>query len=128
MREDLYLNSTENTGIEGYFEKNPELYEQISRDYVEYIMDLSVNELTVHWCGHSQHDVQEPYLELEDAFLEYNEKYYSYLKGLVFCKQIKTEEKTAFKSLLEAELGFLNRGFVKPMTLKKIAEYSNQLV
>ena len=50
-------------------------------------MDLSINEITVNWCGHSQHSLGEPYLEFEEAFMDYNESYYSYLKRAVFEKQ-----------------------------------------
>jgi hypothetical protein len=30
------------------------MYEVIAKDYQDYFMDISVNEFTVHWCGHSQ--------------------------------------------------------------------------
>ena len=30
------------------------MYEVLARDYQDYFLDISVNEFTVHWCGHSQ--------------------------------------------------------------------------
>ena len=25
------------------------------KDYLEYAVDMSINEINVHWCGHSEH-------------------------------------------------------------------------
>jgi hypothetical protein len=30
-------------------------------EYLELLVDLSINEETVHWCGHSQQTLSEPY-------------------------------------------------------------------
>lgn len=34
-------------------------------EFNEYLVDVSVNEQTVHWCGHSSHQLEEPYLAYE---------------------------------------------------------------
>lgn len=41
-------------GIEEFFEKDLELYQTILIQYMEYMVDLSINQETVHWCGHSE--------------------------------------------------------------------------
>ena len=38
---------------ETFFEANPDLYELIIKDYLEYMLDISINEVNVHWCGYS---------------------------------------------------------------------------
>lgn len=30
------------------------MYEIIARDYQDYLLDLALNQITVHWCGHSR--------------------------------------------------------------------------
>ena len=34
------------------------MYETLAKDYIEYMVDISINEYNVHWCGHSQHSIQ----------------------------------------------------------------------
>ncbi len=41
-------------GVEEFFEKDLELYQTILIQYMEYMVDLSINQETVHWCGHSE--------------------------------------------------------------------------
>lgn len=41
-------------GVEEFFEKDLELYQTILIQYMEYMIDLSINQETVHWCGHSE--------------------------------------------------------------------------
>lgn len=40
--------------METFFEQDEDQYQSIMIEYMEYMVDLSINEETVHWCGHSQ--------------------------------------------------------------------------
>ena len=39
-------------------------------DFNEYLIDISINEQTVHWCGHSDHQLEQPYLNYEQTVIE----------------------------------------------------------
>lgn len=41
-------------------------------EFNEYLVDVSVNEQTVHWCGHSAHQLEQPYLTYESLLLDLN--------------------------------------------------------
>lgn len=49
-------------------------------------MDISINENSVHWCGHSEHVMHIPYQHFEDSFLAefktYLEKMLEVAKGV----------------------------------------------
>ena len=34
-------------------------------EYNEYLVDLSINEISVHWCGYSMHPMQSIYMDYE---------------------------------------------------------------
>ncbi len=44
-------------------------------EFNEYLVDVSVNEQTVHWCGHSSHQLEQPYLNYEALLLQLNSNY-----------------------------------------------------
>jgi hypothetical protein len=48
-------------------------------EFNEYLVDISVNEQTVHWCGHSNHTLEQPYLDYEQAVLSMSR---AFLKSL----------------------------------------------
>lgn len=48
---------------------------------MEYMIDLSINEETVHWCGHSEQQLSEPFAKLEKYLLDNNQKFLIYLRG-----------------------------------------------
>jgi hypothetical protein len=56
-----------NTGSEMglFFDCHPENYEMLVMEFNEYLVDVSVNEQTVHWCGYSRHQLEKPYLLYE---------------------------------------------------------------
>ena len=83
MASEAIYEGCEGRGIEEYFECNPDMYEIIESEFMEYLVDVSVNEHTVHWCGHSEHALEEPYLEFESFFLTYNQRFYEHLAGAV---------------------------------------------
>lgn len=37
------------------------MYEIVAKDYHDYFLDLSLNQFTVHWCGHSQKKIKAPH-------------------------------------------------------------------
>ena len=49
------------------------------RDYREYLVDLSLNEMRVHWCGHTNHSIGKPYLQFEEELLKQNCNYFHHL-------------------------------------------------
>lgn len=51
--------------IEDVFDEDPSLYQQIIKEYIEYVVDISINEYSVHWCGHSGHLMHVPYQEFD---------------------------------------------------------------
>jgi methionine aminopeptidase len=55
--------------LEEYFETDKELYKQLIQEYMEYTIDISVNEYSVHWCGFSSHELHVPYKDFEGLFL-----------------------------------------------------------
>lgn len=47
-------------------------------------MDLSVNEMTVHWCGHSEQCLMGDYFHnFEEYMLKFNEGFMGYLVKIV---------------------------------------------
>ncbi len=40
------------------------------------MVDISINQQTVHWCDYSTHLLEKPYREFEDIFAAYNREYY----------------------------------------------------
>lgn len=53
LKDQAYLDSKGGLEIEGFFDDNLEMYQVLAKDYLEYSVDMSINEITVHWCGHS---------------------------------------------------------------------------
>lgn len=58
---------------------------------MEYMIDLSINEETVHWCGHSEQILSEPYLSFEKYVLAENKMYLNYIRNLSTDESIKKE-------------------------------------
>lgn len=42
------------------------------------MLDISINEINVHFLGHTQVPVEEPYLELEEKFLKNLKEFYDH--------------------------------------------------
>jgi ABC-type proline/glycine betaine transport system ATPase subunit len=47
------------------------------------MIDLSINEETVHWCGHSEHKLSRPFNDFVSSFLSYNSNFYQHLDNHV---------------------------------------------
>lgn len=107
--------------LEEYFNSSTELYEIMVVECMEYMIDLSINELTVHWCGHSELELaQQPYEQFEEDFLKYNHCFMDHLISLY------DGDKAMLRNLLQDQVEFLERIAVKPTTLKKIIANTNQ--
>ena len=46
------------------------------------MVDLSINEETVHWCGHSNQPLSDPFLSSEKVILKENQGYPNYTTRL----------------------------------------------
>ncbi len=48
------------TGVsyEEFFENNVDSYEILAKDFLEHQVDISINEINVHKCGHSDHVIK----------------------------------------------------------------------
>ena len=86
------------------------------------MLDSSVNEISVHWCGSSeQHFYHEaPFLGFNQLFFIYNRKYIEAVERVVSTKCPETLGLTIFKEMIQADLDFLNTRLVKPFTSKQI--------
>ena len=42
-------------------------------------MDVSIDEKTVHWCGHTQHKINTPFAEFQRTVLKCNDIFYGRL-------------------------------------------------
>ena len=69
-------------GLEDFFAHNHEQYITILIEYLEYMVDLSVNEETVHWCGHSSQPLSKPYVTFEKELLVLHQDFLKYLRNL----------------------------------------------
>ena len=85
----------------------------------EYLIDISVNEQTVHWCGHSQHEVEKPYLDYEGVLLKFNSEYLEQMIDPKWSPQEKNE-------VLTIDMEYLSVLQVKNRTLRHLVRNANQ--
>ena len=62
-----------------FFDSHPDNYETVVMEFNDYLVDISINEQTVHWCGHSDHQMEKPYLEYEKEVVDLSLKFYESL-------------------------------------------------
>ena len=55
LKDQAYQATQGGLELESFFQDNEEIYQVLAKDYLEYSVDMSINPLTVHMCGHSQH-------------------------------------------------------------------------
>lgn len=67
--------------VSTFFDANPDNYEMVVMEFNDYLVDISVNEQTVHWCGHSTHQLEQPYLDYEEALTELSSDFIKSLVG-----------------------------------------------
>lgn len=69
-------------GIEDYFIQSNDLYQNLLIEWMEYMVDLSINEETVHWCGYSMHNLAQPFLEFQKYVLAENVMFVNYIADI----------------------------------------------
>ena len=52
-------------------------------NYQEYLIDISLSKVDVHWCGHTEQRLSRPYEEFETCFIEKEKNYLLSLKALI---------------------------------------------
>ena len=108
--------------VEGFFEQNSDLYEVVAKDFLEYVLDVSVNEFSVHWCGSStqKFNPNAPFLSFQKAFLIYNAEYTNNLAKVISAKCPENLHFTVLKEMVQADLTFINGKLVKPVTSREV--------
>lgn len=86
---------------------------------MEYKIDISVNEYSVHWCGFSQHQLHVPYKDFEALFLP---NFCTYLRKVLDVAKVVPHAKLAIDHALCSMLGQIDCDFLKPVTLKRVLE------
>lgn len=81
----------------------------ILQDYSHSVMDLSLNEVTVHSVPHSKVQVEKPYLKLESKFLKQTSLIYQQINPVVHGKEL-FEQFFSLDCRIVSQL-FLNRTF-----------------
>jgi hypothetical protein len=99
------------------FLEDHDFVHQLLKEYVEYMVDISINEDSVHWCGHSDHEMHVPYQEYSqvvvDSLNEYLEKNYR------ICHQVDKTD-ALFAEIIQKILHEMDKEYLKPYTLKKL--------
>lgn len=71
----------------------------------------------MHWCGHSGHQLEQPYLAYEQRLLEVNQEY---LRSWLL--EVGEEERS---EVIRMDVEYLSQLQVKNRTLKKIVSLVN---
>jgi hypothetical protein len=100
-----------------FFDAHPENYEMLVMEFNEYLVDVSVNEQTVHWCGHSRHQLEQPYLRYEQLLLQLNSDYTRSLLGA-----LPAPDK---QQLVKIDVEYLSVLQIKNRTLKLLVGAAN---
>lgn len=103
--------------LEEQLEGEPSLYRQLIQEYMEYTIDISVNEYSVHWCGHSQHRLHVPFTHFEALLLPH---FRIYLRQLLETAHQVPHSQLAIEHTLSALLVQLDSDFLKPVTLRQL--------
>lgn len=68
---------------------NKELREIISeeievliKEYSDYMMDLSIDKISVNWCGHTAQELNFPFQHFSKVFQEHSKKLFQYFLSL----------------------------------------------
>ncbi|KAL4486785.1 hypothetical protein ABPG72_006617 [Tetrahymena utriculariae] len=65
-----------------FFSKNQYHADSLLSSFVESTVDLSLNEISVHFLGHSQVQMDKPYLELEKQLLDSSQIYFRHQQSM----------------------------------------------
>ncbi len=113
--------------METYFENNQDMYEALAKDYIEYMVDISMNEFNVHWCGHSDHCIKnyplfKPFLQ---GIVEETSTFYRFIEQIVNLSVPIELRLNIFKEVIKEDLSFSEERLFKPMIAKEIAATVN---
>jgi hypothetical protein len=102
----------------------------LAKDYLEYSIDLSINEVNVHWCGHSRHSVlRSPiYAQIAPSFLAATEQYYLFLVRIVENTLPANIRLSTLRELFKEDIAFINNKIVKPVTLRDCVDIANGII
>lgn len=92
----------------------------IIHHYTEYLVDLSVNEVTVHFNDHSEQQIGRVYKQAERVLVEQTGEFYAHIYNTF-------HEPAILKYLVESDLEIV-KALVKPITTKKIVSGANSLM
>lgn len=104
--------------LSSFFDEHPENYETVVMEFNDYLVDISVNEQTVHWCGHSKHQMEEPYLEYEDAVVEMS---LNFLSSLARSSGQELSKEDIFE-LIKVDADYISNLQIKNRTLKRMVD------
>lgn len=88
LNETLFPSQISN-GVEDFFQQDPEQYQIILVEFAQYLIDLSINQENVHWCGHSEQILSQPYKSFEKYILAENKMYLNYIRDSISGKNNK---------------------------------------
>ena len=114
--------------MEVYFENNIDMYETLAKDYIEYMVDISINEVSVHWCGHSEHAVR-GYPEFQrfagDVVGETKELY-EFLREVIDRSVPKEVRLNIFREVVKEDITFSDGRMFKPCIIRQIIDMVNR--
>ena len=82
LKDQAYSETKGGLELESFFQNNEEIYQVLAKDYLEYSVDMSINEINFHWCGHSEHVIGyfPTYQQVATPFMSSSKQYYGNLK------------------------------------------------
>lgn len=92
--------------MEDILNEDPTIYSQLLKEYIEYIVDISINEYSVHWCGHSDHIMHIPYQEFDKMVVE---NYQTYIDRIQQIALSVADPITAIDSMLSSMIEQLDK-------------------
>ena len=106
------------------------MYETLAKDYMEYMIDLSMNEFNVHWCGHSSHAIRHyPLFEkFVGNIVTESLEMYDFLKQIINRSVPKEISLNIFKEVVKEDLSFADQRLFKPCILREIIEEVNDWI
>lgn len=129
-RAEVYSANESRVELEEFFESNEELYEVITKDYLEYMVDVSVNQFSVHRCGHSRHAIaQHPlFLPFKDALLHETSLFHAFIKHILYESSPQELRLGFVKEVIREDLAFASLKVGKPVVVREMVERVNEWV
>lgn len=103
----------------------------MAKDFLEHEVDISINDINVHKCGHSDHVIKRipMFRNFIESFKESSNAFYSHLQKLIFKKNSDKKMRIGIlKDLIKFDLDFLDNKFCRPVILKEILTSAQGLI